>query len=246
MKIIALGDTHGRSTWKSIVAENTFDKIIFIGDYFDNHDGISADEQISNFGEILTYKLQHPNQVILLIGNHDFHYLKHSNETYKGYQKEHHVEIEEMLDFALQNNLLQMCFKHQHFLFTHAGVTNTWLSNNAYDAMIPIDTFINQLFMQNPKAFSFTIGHNYSPNGDDVSQTPIWVRPNSLFDDAFAGYVQIVGHTPKSRLKILHQKIVLLDTLNKSGEFLCIDEGELQVMKVKELAGSSIDTKSKE
>jgi predicted phosphodiesterase len=40
MKLIALGDTHGRSKWKEIVEkENDADKIIFIGDYFDAKDG---------------------------------------------------------------------------------------------------------------------------------------------------------------------------------------------------------------
>lgn len=37
MKIVALGDTHGRLNWKVIVTkENESDKIIFIGELSDN------------------------------------------------------------------------------------------------------------------------------------------------------------------------------------------------------------------
>lgn len=42
MRVIALGDTHGRLHWKAITSKDDFDKVIFIGDYFDTHDGISA------------------------------------------------------------------------------------------------------------------------------------------------------------------------------------------------------------
>jgi predicted phosphodiesterase len=43
MKIVTLGDTHGRDIWKTIVKiEEDFDKFIFIGDYFDTRDDINA------------------------------------------------------------------------------------------------------------------------------------------------------------------------------------------------------------
>jgi len=38
MRIIALGDTHGRTDWKQITARERFDKVVFIGDYFDTHE----------------------------------------------------------------------------------------------------------------------------------------------------------------------------------------------------------------
>lgn len=47
MKLIALGDTHGRTDWKEIVAETEFDKVIFIGDYFDTHENITPEQQKS-------------------------------------------------------------------------------------------------------------------------------------------------------------------------------------------------------
>ncbi len=73
MKTILLGDTHGRTLWKDIVTKESPDQVVFIGDYFDSLD-ISQENQLRNFIDILEYKYRVPN-TILLIGNHDFHYM---------------------------------------------------------------------------------------------------------------------------------------------------------------------------
>lgn len=49
-------------------------KVIFIGDYFDSHDEYSTVEQIQNFKDIIEYKTNSTKKVIMLIGNHDYHY----------------------------------------------------------------------------------------------------------------------------------------------------------------------------
>ena len=71
MKIIAIGDLHGRTLWKYIVSKVDFDVVVFIGDYFDTHENISPVQQIENFKELLDYKKQLPEKVVLLFGNHD-------------------------------------------------------------------------------------------------------------------------------------------------------------------------------
>ena len=71
MKIIAIGDCHGRKHWERVVEEvKEFDKFIFMGDYFDSRESISYDTQIANFKKILEFKETYPDKVILLIGNH--------------------------------------------------------------------------------------------------------------------------------------------------------------------------------
>jgi len=84
MKTIVLGDTHGRSIWKEIVSQEKADRVIFIGDYFDSFD-IEPVVQQHNFKEIIEFKEKGECEVILLIGNHDFHYLP-MGETYSGYK----------------------------------------------------------------------------------------------------------------------------------------------------------------
>ena len=88
MKLIALGDTHGRLNWKDIVAKEleSSDRVIFIGDYFDTHYDETPEQQLSNFNDIVTFKKANIDKVTLLIGNHDMHYLSGVNESYSGFQ----------------------------------------------------------------------------------------------------------------------------------------------------------------
>lgn len=65
-----MGDTHGRVLWKDIIEKEIPDNIVFLGDYVSTHEGISAEQQLSNLEEILTYKESNPDKVILLRGNH--------------------------------------------------------------------------------------------------------------------------------------------------------------------------------
>lgn len=227
MEIIALGDTHGRTDWKQIVRTSNSDKIIFIGDYFDTHEDISAEQQIKNFHEIIVFKKANMNRVVLLFGNHDYHYLRTVDETYSGFQQWGKTDIQETLHKALDENLMQMCFVFDKYLFTHAGVTKTWLKSVGYTDQ-PLETFLNDLFKYQPLAFRFTPGNYLSPYGDEICQTPIWVRPNSLFDDAIDGFIQVVGHTTQKEL-LLNHKIVLIDTLGTSGQYLSISNGKMIV-----------------
>ena len=230
MKLIALGDTHGRSTWNTIIEKETFDKLIFIGDYFDTHEDITGEEQLINFQEIVAYKKSMPDKVVLLTGNHDFHYLADVDEVYSGFQQEFKEEFRSQLEYALENNLLQMCFRSDNYLFTHAGITKTWLKNAGFEEGQLPDVFINNLFTANRKAFIFTPGRNFSSTGNDITQPPIWVRPESLAKDAIEGYTQVVGHTPQRSLQI-SLPFLFIDTIGTTGEYLEINDGEPRVKK---------------
>lgn len=229
MRIIALGDTHGREDWKKITAGEDFDHVVFIGDYFDTHERISPKQQEENFKDLVAYKRANRDRVILLFGNHDYHYLRASTEHFSGYQAAHAADFTQLLEAAIAEGLLQMCFVHRQFLFTHAGVTKTWCRGNNID-LTGIDTAINNLFRQRPAAFRFTPGSNRSPYGDDVTQSPIWVRPESLYEDAVDGYIQVVGHTTQRRL-IVQPPVVLIDTLGTSGEYVSVTDGKLAIEK---------------
>ena len=231
MKLIALGDTHGRTDWRRIVSGNESDKLVLVGDYFDAKEDITAEQQMDNFRELLSYKQANREKAILLFGNHDYHYLDVVHETYSGFQKWKQAGIRELLREAMRENLLQMCFVHENYVFTHAGITKTWASNNNVDLTQggkSIENQINDLFRHKPIAFGFTIGENFSFSGDDICQSPIWVRPNSLRKDRTDGFVQIVGHTPQRKL-VIDDSIVLIDTLGTSGEYLVITDGEMAV-----------------
>jgi predicted MPP superfamily phosphohydrolase len=234
MKIITLGDTHGRSLWKSIVEkEKDFDKIIFIGDYFDARDkGYSANRQIENFKEILKFKEKNPEKVILLIGNHDFHYHKDVSEQYSGYQWHYANDIRDILQPAFDAGLLQMSFVYDKFVFTHAGITKTWVKNSGVDVN-NLQESINNLFKTDVNKFKFTVGTNFSNYGDDITQSPIWVRPKSLTEDNLDDkLIFVVGHTTVTKIE-QHSNIVLIDTLGVSQEYLKIEDGIIKTDYIK-------------
>ena len=230
MKLIALGDTHGRSKWKEIVErENDADKIIFIGDYFDAKDGgYSANRQIENFKDIVELKRNNPDKVILLIGNHDFHYLNGVNEEYSSYQFGYAKDINATLQPAVDEGLLQMCYQNGKYFFSHAGVTNTGVDNNNIDRDNLQDE-VNELFRNDITKFRFTVGENFSYGGNDVTQPPIWVRPQSLTKDMVDGIICVVGHTQVKELTVMEENnLILIDCLGTTDEFLIIEDNEVK------------------
>ena len=231
MKIIALGDTHGRDIWKQIVkVEEDFDKFIFIGDYFDTREGIDASTQIQNFKEILEFKKANPDKVFLLIGNHDFHYLKGCGETYSGYQQYAAMDINEVLQPAVTSGHMQICHVFDEYIFSHAGLTNTWVENNEID-LYNIEESVNLRFMKNMESFKFEYGENLDRSGDDVTQSPIWVRIPSLFRDMVKGFTYVVGHTTVKEMHMA-SNIIAIDCLGTSNEYLVIQDGQAFARKI--------------
>ena len=189
MRILVIGDIHGHNDWEKIVLKEDWDKVIFLGDYFDTYDDISGKAQCINFKVILQLKKSHSDKVELLYGNHDHSYL--NKEKCSGYSSENQVIYEELLKEAMDKRYLNPIYVYDDIIFSHAGVSSYWLKevaklNKPED--ISFDTVPLDLF-----DFNTITGHN--PYGNTISQSPIWIRPYSLYQNPIEGYRQIVGHT---------------------------------------------------
>jgi hypothetical protein len=234
-RVCAIGDIHGRVNWKEIVAKEVVsDRIIFMGDYFDTHNaGVSGNKQLVNFKEILAFKRANPEQVVMLFGNHDYHYIPgmaSRGETYSGYQGAYAHDFGEAIQDALSDDSVQMCWIYDKFVFSHAGLTKTWCqrvlgSDEARGELL--QTAVNDMFKFQPLAFGFMMGDNFSQTGNDVCQGPIWVRPQSLIPDMLDGITCVVGHTTVTQLGLREElpNIILIDCLGTSGEYLIIEDG---------------------
>ena len=239
MKIITIGDTHGRTQWKEIVnKEKDADKWIFIGNYFDSRERhLNGEPEIQNFKDIIAFKKQNPDKVILLTGNHDFHYIRGLNEIYSGYQARYALYIGELVEEAIKNGYLQMCYKYDKYFFSHAGLTKTWCGTHLGNKNLVVNDVvverINDLLVYQPNHFKFEMGDNFSQSGNDITQSPIWVRPQSLVKDMVDGVVCIVGHTNVRAIdfSMSYLNLILIDCLGDSGEYLIIDDGNLKVGK---------------
>lgn len=245
MRTLVLGDTHGRSNWKLAVFQEKPDRVIFIGDYFDSFD-IPGVEQINNFKEIIKYKEDfNGTEVVLLIGNHDYHYFPEIGYTgTSGFQKGIAPNIMQVVDENRHH--LQMAYEFGEYLFTHAGVSPVFMDqvfgSNGWSKDY-IETDLNELFKYKPKAFDF---NGLEPTGDNACQTPIWIRPRSLMSSnkkhdkgLKKDYIQIVGHTEMHKLdldgsdKFTGGRYYFVDTMGTSGHYLVIEDNKLRTGSVK-------------
>ena len=79
MKRIIIGDPHGRwNVLKSIYDKEQPDEVIILGDYFDSFN-INAYDQRDCYDNIIALRKEHlsknKGRFIMLIGNHDMHYM---------------------------------------------------------------------------------------------------------------------------------------------------------------------------
>jgi hypothetical protein len=227
MKHIIIGDTHGKDYWKSL-GDLEYDKLIFLGDYFDSFT-IPGIIQLHSFNEIIEFKRQNPDRVVLLFGNHDYHYFPGVREDYSGYQGAMRYEFQSALETAYNDQLLNVVYQYQDYIICHAGLTKTWFNSNNLDINNIADS-VNELFKSKPNKFSFHMGGNLSNTGDDITQGPFWVRPQSLYRDSLDNYKFVVGHTSVEEIKIFKEKIFLVDCLDYSRQYLEITEDSYKIV----------------
>lgn len=189
MKIISVADTHGDRTPLKIAKSkiNDCDKVIFLGDYVDSYDSDwTVQEKV--LSDILSFKKEYPDKVILLFGNHDFSYISDPNVS--GHQHKYHCRIN---NFFIENfNFFDVIYKQDNWVFSHAGVSETWLSRN----------FDNKLDNINPYFHKREWGMMYcafdhlsfNPYGDSPIEGPLWIRPAALNNSSIS-FNQCVGHT---------------------------------------------------
>lgn len=235
MKVIVVGDVHGRTCWEKIIPYvDEYDKIVFVGDYFDSFD-IKKDEQVKNMRKILEFKKEHYDKVVLLFGNHDTHYLKlfiECGEHYSGFQSLHALEISEIVETQLMHVSDGICFETDGVIYSHAGITKTWLNFFKIDVTDRLVANINDLFFINQVLCVFMPGVNRSPYGDDITQSPVWVRPFSLAQDALDGFKQVVGHTHHREISI-NERFVFVDTQDSDEDsFLVVKDGVFEIVKI--------------
>ena len=255
-KTLAIGDTHGRAFWKIPFYNEEWDRFVFIGDYFDTRDGITPVEQLHNFKEIMQAKEKAEEEgkiVDCLIGNHDFHYFPEIgyNGT-SGYQS----GAAKNFEFAIieYRKYLKMATYVDNVLFSHAGVGEAWMERlvkKGYIDKLPnftaaeVADWVNKAWEEGwcskdtsrpYNVFGFT---GRDSTGDDMGQTPIWIRPLSLTKDTHEmrkTIKQVVGHTSQHKIDLsevstLGGKYFFIDTIGTSGEYLSLRMVNFQQVK---------------
>ena len=201
MKLLVISDLHGRTVWEKANTD-THDRVIFLGDYTDSF--VETDETIyNNLLNIIQLKRKKPDKFTLLIGNHDAQYLHFPHYRCSGFRGWAQPALSNL--FAKHEKLFQVAYQQRNYLFTHAGVTNKWLTrflektNNQLLDVTPdynLAGLLNEVHGQ-PMRFQnllFEVGPKRG--GYDAYSGPVWADRTETRTDYLPGFHQVVGHTP--------------------------------------------------
>lgn len=233
--MIIVPDIHGRSFWRDVVKEHKGEKIIFLGDYTDpySQEGLFQWNGYLSLAEVLDFKKENADSVILLLGNHDLSYVDSVFPKCR-HDYENHVEIKELLlsNLSLFNVAHEQEIAGKRFVFSHAGILHKWLKNNEITfGQIPLGEevkMLNRVFHE---------GHAYAPyadvsfyrGGDNEAGSCVWADVEEHFECQavpLPGCYQVFGHT-QMNAPIITDRFACLDCrkvfmLDEKGEFQAI------------------------
>lgn len=219
-RILSIPDVHGSHQWEAVksVPKDSYDYIVFHGDYFDSWENQWPD-QGENFKAICDFVREDTEHRKLLIGNHDFAYLSLSGIS--GTQDKPFWEIQNLIKSNL--DIIDIAFECDEWIFSHAGFSDTWVQT--VKKIFNVKQF--SISLLNEQFHRLSSDNNYSgkrdslyellnwygflsPSGDEISQGPLWIRPESLLQDAYYPK-QVVGHTEMC----LYEKVFLQQKENR-------------------------------
>lgn len=201
--IIIIPDIHGRDFWRRAVAQRKEeDMVVFLGDYLDPYENewIYWSDAYKGLLDIIALKREHTEKVVLLLGNHDLHYLFPNlrGSRYNEYQAEKIREtFEDNMDcFQMAAECM---IDERRYLFTHAGVNKAWVQKYA-DVFGPLDkltadTFNSLLFKD---AFVEALGDvSFLRWGSAPAGSMVWadVEEFEWSEARLPDVIQVFGHT---------------------------------------------------
>lgn len=202
-------DIHGRTFWESLFTDydfaNTNHKVIFLGDYHDLYpnEQLNPLNSIENFKKIIQLKKDYPDRVILLLGNHDLHYLAKCYEScrmdYRNWSTLHDLFIENLDLFKITH--FDRLPDGRPILFSHAGVSKIWLKHAVKSLYDVIETY----------------KEDYAP---DSSEVVVSVDTDS-WQEMFNHYT---SENPDSLFKIFEN-----DLLTRAAFEIFVDDNDGQV-----------------
>lgn len=214
IKTIIIPDIHNDyHTAEKIIKKENPDKIVFLGDYFDDFD--DTVQNAINTAKWLKKSLKQKNR-IHLIGNHDLSYMTDNpNLKCAGYRIDKHKAIKNYsIDWS---KLLMHYWINERWLCTHVGFSNDFFKQQCTKKSDSIqkvlDSSKKDLENINDENYIhpfFQVG--FSRGGSNDVGGPLWCGYDEFVD--IPEINQIFGHTPDYTVR--HCK-------TKNSEHYCID-----------------------
>lgn len=222
LKIIAIGDLHGKDCWKQINPDN-YDRIIFMGDYVDSNFIVS--EKINdNLNNLVKFKLKQPEKVTLLLGNHDIQYSEYPHYETSGFHELMQPEYTRI--FQDNRELFQVAAQIGNHLFTHAGLSHSYARYylpEYYDRIIQQKINLAGLLNRIHVSVNQFILHTASEHrgGFEAFGGITWADYKETSKDLLPGYHQVVGHSRRKKITKVEREncsITYIDVLDSLEE----------------------------
>jgi predicted phosphodiesterase len=207
-KILIVPDVHGRKFWhKAKEMIDNVDKVVFLGDYLDpySHEGITFEDSVEEFKDILNFKEQYSDKVVLLVGNHDMHYIKTEFMNCSRLNVWRRVEIHDL--FINNIDKFQLIHEVDKYLFSHAGVYLEWTKK--YEITLE-ELFDFKKFLE--KRWQTLEDVSYARGGWDKVGSCVWADiRESVQNELLPNLRHIIGHTQMESKPYITTKVACLD-----------------------------------
>lgn len=239
--MLIIPDVHGRSFWEQPVADAIGkEQIVFLGDYLDpyQYEGINDAVAFYQLQQIASIKREHPDDVTLLLGNHDLHYLcirmEGGRMDYLNMRRNEKFFTENADLFSITE---EAKIGGRKYLFSHAGVLRGWVERYRNDLFKAMEierapSYLNDLWHDEDRRDLLLLALSDIPLsrwGRSLYGSPAWSDVDDMSKDTeeIPGYYQIFGHSQQEYRPVIEKTFACLDCrrafkLNENGEFECL------------------------
>lgn len=211
MKVIAIGDIHGRNIWKKIDF-NSYDAVVFVGDYLDSRQNLTDKVILKNLRDIIKLQSKY-NHIHFLIGNHDLQYTDDQFQFFVSGYRESYAE-------AAMKTLSKLNWKFaveiDNVLYSHAGVVREFYESIPNQSETYADT-INEYGFENPELYLTCVSRHRG--GHAPAGSPVWCDYDELVEEENPLPIhQVFGHTATKGSRIVFKGIYYrqcIDVLNR-------------------------------
>jgi len=215
MRVLIIPDLHHHvehaEHW---LTTQTFERVIFLGDYFDDYDdGVADAERMALW---LRQRMKTTDDIFLL-GNHDAAYLfpKEPELFCPGFTTPKARAIRSVLG-RLHWSRFQLAHEEQGWLLSHAGFHPAWMKEPTVERILQrCDEGMEKALR---RIVDPILGLGEVAGGILRYAGPLWMDRNNL--QPIPGIDQIVGHTPDDHVR---------ENSTKDSRNFCLDVGNASV-----------------
>lgn len=240
-KVLVIPDSH----LKIDVIENGIelanhykaDKIVLLGDYFDDWYAVSRDYY--DMVDYLKLLLRKDPRIVALLGNHELSYMGFPCSGHNKHVAEH------VMRNIYPDHRFYWCAAFDGVLYSHAGVTTAWLRANK----ILTENEIRYKLSKNNGAdfLEVKIGNveSLSPfakagpgRGGNSYPSLLWADAEELMTDSIPNIKQVVGHTPVKEIQCVGKCWFtdVYSNFNISDEYLLVVNGKPEIVHYGDMA----------